>query len=160
VTYRFNPAVLVGTDTPLKSGENWRLLFGINVGFFRNHWWMTGLSLEPEIGIGRWLPGGFYTEARLGAGYLHYFWRRPRLKLDHGRYVSAADWGSPSLIVPLSVTLAYRGDKKVPLPVSPFLSAKWAVQGLFRSEVSVVTHLFVLGGVRIERQHAAVVGGR
>jgi hypothetical protein len=160
VTYRFNPALLVGTDTPLKSGESWRLLFGINVGFFRNHWWMTGVSLEPEIGIGRTLPGGLYTDVRLGVGYLHYFWRRKRLELEEGMYVPAMDWGSPSLIVPLSATLAYRGNQDDPLPVSPFVSARWGVQGLFRSGVSVATHMFLLGGVRIERQPNVVVGGR
>lgn len=160
VTYRFNPALVVGTDTPLKSGESWRLLLGVNIGFFRNHWWMTGISLEPEIGIGRVLPGGFYTDVRLGAGYLHYFWRRPRLELQEGRYVPAADWGSPSLIVPVSATLAYRGNRADPLRVSPFVSARWGVQGLFRSGVSVATHLFLLGGVRIEPSSSTNVGGR
>ena len=159
VTYRMNPAFFVGTDHPLRSGDNWRLLFGVNVGFFRNHWWMTGVSVEPEIGIGRTLPGGFYADLRLGVGYMHYFWRRERLELEDGRYVPDVDWGSPSLIVPLSATLAYRGDLDDPLPVSPFVSARWGVQGLFRSEVSVATHLFLLGGVRIERQVVSTAGG-
>jgi hypothetical protein len=56
VTRRINPALYVGTDSRLKSGTSWTLLFAVNVGFFRNHWWMTGLSLEPEIGVGRTSP--------------------------------------------------------------------------------------------------------
>ncbi len=160
VTYRLNPALLVGTDTPLKSGESWKLLLAVNLGFFRHHWWMTGVSLEPEVGVGRALPGGLYTDLRLGVGYMHYFWRRPRLELVDGRYVPDADWGNPSLIVPLSATVAYRGDPGDPLPVSPFVSARWGVQGLFRSEVAVATHLFLLGGVRLERRRANGVDGR
>ncbi len=160
VAYRFNPALMVGTDTPLKSGDRWRLLFGVNIGFFRNHWWMTGVSLEPEIGISRTLPGGCYSDVRIGVGYLHYFWRRQRLELKDGRYAPVSDWGSPSMIIPMSATLAYRGNPDAPLEVSPFVSARWGVQGLFRSEVSVATHMFLLGGVRIERQPTADVGVR
>jgi len=159
VTYRFNPAAYVSTDGVLKSGDSWRLFFAVNVGFFRHYWWMTGVSLEPEIGVGRSLPGGFYTDMRFGIGYLHYFWRRERLELHDGSYEPAADWGSPSFLIPVSATLGYRGDLDDPLPVSPFISVRWAVQGLLHSELPVATHLFLLGGLRIERKTAGVGGG-
>jgi len=159
VTYRFNPAAYVSTDRVLKAGDSWRLFFGVNVGFFRHYWWMTGVSLEPEIGLGRSLPGGFYAEMGLGIGYLHYFWRRERLELHAGSYEPSTDWGSPSFLIPVSATIGYRGNLDDPLPVSPFVSARWGVQGLLRSEVPVATHLFLLGGLRIERKTTGV-GGR
>lgn len=158
ITNRVNPAVGVGTDRSLKSGRNWNFFCALHIGFFRSHWWMTGVSVEPEIGIGRSLPGGFYSDLRLGVGYMHYFWRRKRLELHDGKYVAATNWGSPSLIMPLSATLGYRGDPDDPLPVSPFVSARWGVQGLFRDEVPVVTHLFLLGGLRFERRRANPAG--
>ena len=151
VADRLNPAFFVGTDHELRSGDHWQFFFGANLGFFRNHWWMTGVSLEPELGIGRSLLGGFHTDLRLGLGYMHYFWRRETLALENGRYVPATDWGRPSIILPLSATLGYRGDPDRPLSVSPFVSLRWAVQGLFLPEVPAMTHLFLLGGVRVER---------
>ena len=147
----FNPAFMVGTDHALKSGEHWSFFYGLNIGFFQHRWWMTGVSLEPELGIGRSLPGGFHADLRLGLGYMHYFWRREVLELEDGRYVKARDWGRPSLILPLSLNLGYRGDPDSPVSLQPFVSARWGVQGLFLEEVPAMTHLFLLGGVRIER---------
>lgn len=152
VNDRLNPAFLLGTDHSLRSGEDWTFFYGVNVGFFQHHWWMTGISLEPEVGVGRRLPGGMHADLRLGLGYMHYFWRRQTLALKDGSYVEATDWGKPSVILPLSLTLGYRGNRENPLTVSPFVSARWGVQGLFLEEVPAMTHLFLLGGVRIERE--------
>lgn len=157
---RWNPAFLVGADHAWKSGEQWRLYYGISLGFFRHHWWMTGVSVVPELGIGRRLPGGLHADLRLGLGYMHYFWRRKSLELDGGRYVEATDWGKPSALLPLSATLSYRGARDRPLKVAPFLSARWAVQGMFLEEVPAMTHFSLLGGVRIDRGLDEHVGGR
>lgn len=159
VNDRFNPAFLAGTDHTIRSGDHWRFFYGVNIGFFQHHWWMSGFSLEPELGIGRAVPGGFHADVRLGLGYMHYFWRRETLELEDGRYVEAADWGSPSLVLPLSLTLGYRGDPDNPVSVQPFVSARWAVQGLFLDEVPAMTHLSLLGGVRIERGGKTAEGG-
>lgn len=160
VTDRMNPAFMVGTDHSIRTGGRWRFFYALNLGFFRHHWWMTGVSLAPELGIGRSIPGGFRADLRLGLGYMHYFWRRETLELKNGRYVKATDWGHPSLIVPLSVTLEYRGDPTRPLSVSPFVSARWTGQGLFLDEVPAMTHLFLFGGVRIERGRQDTTEGR
>jgi hypothetical protein len=71
VANRFNPAVMIGTDHALKSGDHWSLFYALNAGFFRNYWWMTGVSFEPEIGVGRTLLGGLRADLRLGLGYQH-----------------------------------------------------------------------------------------
>jgi hypothetical protein len=87
---------------------------------------------------------------------MHYFWRRETLELENGVYSPATDWGRPSLMVPLSVMLGYRGSSARPLAVSPFVSARWAAQVLFTEEIPAMTHLFLLFGVRIEwGRHAA-----
>jgi len=156
----FNPAFQVGTDRSIRSGDHWSFFYAVNLGFFRNQWWMTGISLEPEVGIGRSLPGGFHADLRLGLGYMHYFWRRKTLELDDGRYVEQTDWGKPSLFLPLSATVGYRGDSDDPLSVSPFVTARWGVQGLFLAEVPAATHLSFLGGLRIERGRDNTNGGR
>jgi len=148
---RLNPAVMVGTDRSLRTGRRWSLTFGMSVGFFQDHWWMTGVSFEPELRVGRGLPGGMKADLGLGLGYLHYFWRRETLALQDGRYVESTSWGRPSVIVPLSLTVAYRGEPGHPVSVSPFLTARWAVQGLFLEEIPAATHLFLMGGVRIAR---------
>jgi hypothetical protein len=160
VTRRLNPAFMVGTDRSIRSGDSWRFFYGVSLGLFRHHWWMTGVSIEPELGIGRSIPGGFQADFRLGLGYMHYFWRRETLKLRDGQYVEATDWGTPSVILPLSASLGYRGDSGHPLSVSPFVSARWAVQGLFLDEVPAMTHLFLLGGVRIRRDRSNPPQGR
>jgi len=159
VTDRLNPAVMVGTDRSLRSGEHWGLSFGTSIGFFQDHWWMTGVSLEPELRIGRTLPGGLNADLGLGLGYMHYFWRRKTLELEDGSYVEATSWGRPSVILPLSLTLAYRGGPGRSGSVSPFISARWGVQGLFLEEIPAATHLFLLGGVRIQRGRDNRVGG-
>ena len=160
VTDRVNPAFMIGTDHSIRSGDSWRFFYAVSLGFFRHHWWMTGVSIEPELGIGRSFAGGLQTDLRLGLGYMHYFWRRETLKLENGRYVEATDWGKPSLILPLSVTLGYGGSSGDPLSVSPFVSVRWAAQGLFLDEVPVMTHLFLLGGVRIQGDPEDTSGGR
>lgn len=156
----FNPAFMVGTDHSIRSGDHWSFFYAVNVGFFRNQWWMTGISLEPELGIGRSLAGGFHADLRLGLGYMHYFWRRKTLEFNEGRYEESRSWGKPSLILPLSATLGYRGDSGDPLSVSPFVTARWGVQGMFLSEVPAMTHFLLLGGVRIERGQNDTGGGR
>jgi len=160
LAYRLNPALLVGSDRLLNSGDGWRLSFAVNVGVLRSHWWLTGVSLAPEIGVHRSLPAGFYSDLRLGVGYLHYFWRRKTLKLRDGTYVPARDWGSPSLILPLSVTLGYRGDSEIPPTASPFISARWMIQRPFFRGAPVVPHLLLLAGARFERELVTANGGR
>lgn len=147
----FNPAVMVGAERALRSGERWRLALGVNLGFLRDHWWMTGFSFEPEIRLGRILPGGFQADLGLGVGYMHYVWRRRTLELENARYVEAARRGHPSLLVPLSATIRYRGRRDAPLAVSPFVTARWGAQLLFLDEVPLMTHLSLMGGVRIRR---------
>jgi hypothetical protein len=100
------------------------LYYAVNLGFFRHHWWMTGVSLEPEVGISRTLPGGFHADLRLGLGYMHYFWRRKILVHEDGRYGEATNWGKPSVIMPLSVTVGYRGSSDRPVSVAPFVSSE------------------------------------
>ena len=160
VGYGFNPTAMVGTDRTIRSSEHWRFFYQVNLGFFSHHWWMSGISVEPELGIGRSLAGGFQTDFRIGLGYMHYFWRRQSLELKEGEYVKTTDWGRPSVILPLSVTLGYTGAADDPLSVSPFVSARWGIQGLFLQEVPAMTHFQLLGGVRIRRDDGPSGEGR
>ena len=121
---------MVGTDRTIRSNEHWRFYYQLNLGFFRHRWWTGGISLEPELGIGRSLGGGFQADLRIGLGYMHYFWRRESLELKEGEYVEATDWGKPSLILPLSLTLGYPGPTDDPLSVSPFITGRWGVAAL------------------------------
>jgi len=63
-------------------------------------------------------------------------------------------------MVPLSVVLGYRGSSARPLPVAPFVSAQWAVQGLFLDEAPAMPHLLLLLGVRIDPERATPTEGR
>lgn len=154
VTDRLNPAFMVGTDGDWTSGNRWNLTWAVNLAFFQHHWWMTGLSLEPEVGVGRSLPGGMRADLRLGLGYLHYFWRRKGLELKDGRYVEAPDRGRPSVVLPLSLTLGYRGDARSPPRAAPFVTARWSLQGMFLEEVPAMTHLLLMAGVRVRSRRA------
>jgi len=154
-----NPAFMMGTDHGQRSGGDWSFFFGLNLGFFRDRWWMSGVSVEPEVGYGGRFGGGFHADVRIGLGYLHYFWRRERLELEGGEYLSRADYGHPSLILPLSVSLGYRGDADDPVEVAPFITGRWGIQGLFLETLPAMTHLSVLGGVRIDRGRNTPGGG-
>ena len=149
VAVRLNPAFIIGTERMLKSGERLQLYYTANIGFFQHYWWMTGIFLNTELGIRHSLPLGFYADMRLGVGDMHYFWRRKSLALEDGKYVQATNWGKPSLMVPLSVTLGYRGSSTRSAAVVPFVSMQWAIQALFTDEVPVMTHNLVLVGVRM-----------
>lgn len=146
-----NPMVTVGTDRMPGAGEGWKAFFSASVSFFRHRWWMSGVSLVPSVGMGKTFRGGLQTDARIGFGYMHYFWRRETLELKNGRYVDSGNLGRPSIVLPLSVTIGYRGRAEEPLSVSPFVTGRWAIQELFLEEVPAITHLSVLGGVRINR---------
>jgi hypothetical protein len=111
---------------------------------------MTGILLDAEFGFSHGLPYGIQADARLGAGYLHFFWRRKSLELEDGMYVQASAWGRPSALFPLSIMLGYRGPRDHPLVVAPFLAAQWAVQVPFTEETPAMTHLFLTLGVRID----------
>ncbi len=160
MTNRFNPAAMVGIDRNLRSSDHWRFFYAVNLGFFRHHWWMTGVSIEPDIGIGRMLAGGFRADLRVGLGYLHFFWRRKTLELEGGRYGESRDWGRPSVILPLSLSLGYPGKADHPSSVSPFITARWGVQALFLEEVPALTHLQFLAGVRVDTKSEASERGR
>jgi hypothetical protein len=111
---------------------------------------MTGIIIGSEFGVGCALPLGLHSDLRLGAGYLHYFWRRKSLELKDGEYVQATNWGRPSVMFPLSIVLGYRGRPERPLTVAPFACMQWAVQTPFIDESPAMTHLFFLVGVRID----------
>jgi hypothetical protein len=149
VTNRLNPALIVGTERMLKSGRYIQLYHTANLGFFQHYWWMTGVFLNTELGVRQALPLGFYADMRIGLGDMHYFWRRKTLELRDGRYVQATNWGKPSLMVPLSVVLGYRGSSTRPHTVVPFISMQWVIQALFADEVPVMTHHLILAGVRM-----------
>jgi hypothetical protein len=149
VTKRYNPVLVVGTDRTWKSRNRSRLYGTLNLGFFQHYWWMTGVFLSTELGFGYSLPLGLHSDVRLGVGYLHYYWRRESLVLKDGVYVPAMDWGRPSLMIPLSVVLGYRGSPNHPLLVAPFVSAQWAAQTPFTDEAPAMTHFFLAVGVRI-----------
>ncbi len=159
VASAMNPAVFLGTDFSEDSRGRWRFFSGVNLGFFRHRWWMTSLSVEPELGVGWTFSGGFSADLRIGLGYMHYFWRRRTLELKEGRYANRRGWGKPSLILPLSATFGYRGGADDPLTVAPFLTARWGLQGLFLKEVPIMTHFFLLGGVRIQEEEGSSGGG-
>lgn len=150
VSNRFNPAFVVGAERTLRPGDHLRLYHTLNFGVFQHYWWMTGVFLDAELGISYALPLGFHADGRLGVGYLHYFWRRETLELKDGVYVPARDWGKPSIMVPLSVILGFRGNPDHPFVVAPFVSAQWAAQALFTDEISAMTHFFLAVGVRID----------
>jgi hypothetical protein len=115
--------------------------------------------LNTELGVGRSLPFGFHGDARLGIGYLHFFWRRESLELKDGVYVPARDWGKPSVMIPLSLVLGYHGSSDHPHPISPFISAQWVVQTPFIDEAPAMTHLLFFVGVRIDRGGTATAAG-
>lgn len=151
VNDRFNPAFLVGGERTLRQGEHWRLYQTGNVGFFLHYWWMTGVSLDTGLGIGRTLPLGLHADFRLGVGYLHCFFRRRELELRHGEWVETRRLGRPSLLVPASLMVGYGGPPGWPLAVAPFFAARWGFQALFLEEMPVMSHLQLLVGVRIQR---------
>jgi hypothetical protein len=154
ITERFNPAFRVGTERMLKDGRHVTLFQTASLGFFQHYWWMTGILIDTELGIRRGLPLGLHADLRLGAGYLHYFWRRQILVLEDGEYVEARDWGRPSLVIPLSLVLGYRGSAERPLTTSPFVSAQWPVQAMFTDEIPAMTHFILSVGLRMN------LGGR
>jgi hypothetical protein len=150
VANRFNPAIAAGTDRTLRPGGFFRLYYAANLGVFQNYWWMTGVYLDAELGISHAFDFGMHADLRLGVGYLHYFWRRQTFELEDGVYVPARDWGRPSVWVPLSVLLGYRGSPAHPLVVAPFVCAQWAVQAPFIDETPAMTHFILAAGVRID----------
>ena len=149
IKYRLNPVLTVGTERIFKPGGSLQWLYTANIGILRNYWWMTGAFADVEIGFRHSLPLGFYDDMRLGAGYMHYFWRRETFELKDGKYVRAIDFGNPSGIVPLSIVLGYRGNSARPKKIIPFVSAQWIFHVLLKEEIPALTHVLILGGVRI-----------
>jgi hypothetical protein len=158
VNDRLNGVFVIGTDRSLREGSSWRFYHTANIGYFQHHWWISGLFMDGELGIGRRLALGTHADLRLGIGYLHYFLRRETLELENGEYVSATDWGRPSIIVPLSLLVGYQGGSHENR-VEPFLSAQWIVQGVFKPEIPALTHLLLLLGARIRLESLPVGGG-
>lgn len=160
VVSRFNPSFAAGIERTLRTGNRFRYFHTVNVGAFQHYWWMTGVFADVELGTRFGFPGGFFADAKLGIGYLHYFWRRTTLKLEDGRYVETRDWGKPSLMVPLSLVLGYDGDLRRPPAVAPFVSVKWAVQAPFTDETPATTHFVLAAGVRLIPGRNSTVDGR
>jgi hypothetical protein len=147
---RLNPVFIAGIERTLRPEGRVRLYQTANFGLFRHYWWMTGAFLETELGVSRALVRGFHADLRLGIGYMHYFWRRKSLKLEDGVYKEATDWGRPSVRIPLSLMLGYRGSSTRPLAVAPYVAAQWAVQTPFIDETPAMTHFLLLLGARID----------
>lgn len=160
VTNRLNPIFAAGTDRTLKTGDHVRLYGAATLGGFQNYWWMTGVFLTGEAGAGYAFSFGLHADLRLGAGYMHYFWRRKTLELKNGEYVQARNWGKPSVFLPLSIVLGYRGRSAHPLIVAPFVSAQWAVQTPFTDETPAMTHFSLAVGVRFNLWSSTPAGGR
>jgi hypothetical protein len=149
ITENLNPAISGGTEYTLKNYGNLRLYQTANLGFFQHYWWMSGVYVNSEFGTGFTFGYGIHTDLRLGAGYLHYYFRRDTLEFRDGKYVNSTDWGRPSLMVPVSLILGYRGAGVNPDVISPFVSMQWALQGIFREETPALSHLIFSFGARI-----------
>jgi hypothetical protein len=149
VVMRFNPAFSIGAEYPIKSWKRIALYESVNAGFLQHYWWMSALYMDTEFGAGFLFPFGLRSDITAGLGYMHYFFRRKTMVLRDGEYIQEADWGKPSVMVPLSIVLGYSGKPGHTLLFAPFLSMKWIVQGTFMEEIPAMTHMLVSAGVRM-----------
>ncbi len=154
----YNPAAEVGTDWPRRPWGPWQSFFALSLRGFQHRWWMTGLSLTPEVGLGRRLAGGLHADVRVGLGYMHFFWRRTTWRAEGGRFQKVPRLGRASVALPLTLSLGYRGSDRRPIQIQPYASVRWTIQGIFLKGIPAMTHLELLGGLRINRGRAVEDG--
>lgn len=130
--YSYNPAAMVGTEFILKEKEktDWHLT--ANLGFYYHKDWQAAVFLNSEIGY-RYHFGRFNAAARLGIGYAHVFATQPIYREVDGDFVAATDYGSPTFMPSLGLSLAYELQEKAYSP-EVFL--------IFSSQVEVPFNFF------------------
>jgi len=114
--YKYNPAIMIGTEYLLKQKpkSDWHLTG--NVGFYYHKNWELGPFINSEIGYRRSLTKRFNLQSRFGLGYLHQFAGKAVYTFQDGTYKEKTDFGSPAFMGSLSLGCEYDLKQK---PFSP-----------------------------------------
>ena len=149
LTYRFNPALMVGTEFTHKQTKHFRFYQPVGLGYFQHEFMESGVFINTDLGFSYLTGFGLHVDLLLGGGYLHSFSRRELFEVRNGEYEKVTDWGRPSAMFSLALALGYQFDSNRRPIFSPFIQYRWFAQTPYAQELPALTHLLLTVGVRI-----------
>ena len=114
--YRYNPAIIVGTEYLLKEKENHDFHLVGNLGYYYHKDWESTIFLNIGVGY-RYNLKRWSIYPRLGIGYAHIFSSKPIYKFKGGQFRQVKDFGSPAGQGSFSLNTGYKLNKNDNSPV-------------------------------------------
>jgi hypothetical protein len=136
-----------GFNWKTKSRHDWYQQ--IMLGYFYHRFVQHGISLYTNFGYRYKFSSHFFSEASLGAGYLHSIVATAQLELNNdGEYKSDKGFGRMQAIVVFNLGAGYTFNTKAKQPVSIFAAYQQQVQTPFvKSYVPLLPYnSFKMGG--------------
>ncbi|MFD1141926.1 hypothetical protein ACFQ4C_12435 [Larkinella insperata] len=144
-----NIGISLGTEVAYNRRGN--LLQQVQVGFFRNANAGNGLFIHTQAAY-RPRFGPVYTEVKAGLGYQLAFHPNTTLRFRNGEWQPANQVGKGMLLVPVGVSLGYRGLKTRPT-FEPFVSYQFFVLQGYNPDVPLLPNQLIQVGSRIHLSH-------
>jgi hypothetical protein len=126
-----HPGITLGTAHFYRQTVKSDLFQTFKLGYFYHRHNQHAIQLYSELGYRYRMPGGFYGEGLLGAGYLHSFADVQQFKWEDGRYIKKTNLGRPQLMISASLAAGYDLQKKTRLPLKLFLQYQFWLQTPF-----------------------------
>ena len=112
IKYKYNPAILVGTEYLLKKKNKHDFHLSGNLGYYYHKNWESTLFSEIRIGY-RYFIGRFSISTDIGLGYAHLFSLKPTYGFENGKFQEIKNYGRPTIQSSVSITPSYKLSKKI-----------------------------------------------
>ena len=145
------PGATAGTEYVYKQGDWGQIHQTGNLGFFANSIVGTGIFLQSDFGYRYTAKFGLFSEASVGAGYIHQFIPRQTFELDeNGQFVEVVDYGRPGATLGFSAALGFDLGKVLDLggSLAPFIRYQWFAQIPYLPDLAVGPQSLLHAGIR------------
>lgn len=126
-----HPGVCIGTAHNWRSNKKSAIFQTLRLGYFYHRHAQQGIQLYSELGYRLRLPASFYTEALIGAGYLHSFAGVAQFTWKDGTYVKKTNLGRPQVMSSISLAAGYDLGKATGRPLRLFVAYQFWLQAPF-----------------------------
>ncbi|MFZ5999445.1 MAG: hypothetical protein ACOYW3_02985 [Bacteroidota bacterium] len=107
VSRPLHPGIMLESNRFFNEGSKSSFGWSVSVGYYFHRHFAQGLFAQAHMLYRYKTNSGVYGQVQLGTGYLHVFRTAPEYRLENGRYVKHADWGSGRMAPSFGLELGY-----------------------------------------------------
>lgn len=115
LNYKFNPAIMLGTEYILRKKNNHDWFLSANLGYYYHKDWQAAVFINSEIGY-RYQFKRWNFNSKFGLGYAHAFSTKPLYENKEGVWQEAKNTGSPKFMPSIGFELGYQLTDEINSP--------------------------------------------